>query len=128
MIIKTIVVGMLETNCYIVGDDSSKDVFIIDPGADFKKIKNIIDTDGLKPKAIINTHGHGDHIGANARFDLPLWIHRLDAGFLEDPSKNLSITFGRQMITKTADRFLEDGDILKIGRYSLKVIQNKLLI
>ena len=122
MIIKTIVVGMLETNCYIVGDDSSKDVFIIDPGADFKKIKNIIDTDGLKPKAIINTHGHGDHIGANARFDLPLWIHRLDAGFLEDPSKNLSITFGRQMIPYSADRCLEDGDILKIGRYSLKVI------
>ena len=39
MIIKTIVVGQLETNCYVVGDEITKDAFIIDPGDDFGKIK-----------------------------------------------------------------------------------------
>ncbi len=122
MIIKTVVVGMMEANCYIAGDESTKEIFIIDPGGDYKKIKKIIDTDGLKPLAVINTHGHGDHIGADGNFNLPVWIHRLDADFLQDPSKNLSGNFGFLLKTKAASRLLEDGDVLNIGRYGLEVI------
>ena len=122
MIIKTIVVGMMEANCYIVGDDSTKEAFIIDPGGDYKKIKKVIDTDGLEPKAVINTHGHGDHVGADGEFDLPIWIHRLDAEFLQDPSKNLSGAFGFLLKTKSASRLLEDGDILNIGKHALEVM------
>lgn len=120
--IKTIVVGMMEANCYIVGDDATKEAFIIDPGGDYKKIKKVINEKGLEPKAVINTHGHGDHIGANGEFELPIWLHRLDAGFLQDPSKNLSGAFGFLLKTKSASRLLEDGDILKIGKYALEVI------
>ena len=122
MLIKKIVVGMMEVNCYIVGDSSTKEVFIIDPGGDYKKIKKIIDADSLRPRAIINTHGHGDHIGANEVFDIPVWIHQLDADFLQDPSKNLSGAFGFLLKTKPASRILEDGDILNIGKHSLEVI------
>lgn len=122
MYIETIVVGMMEANCYIVGDKSTKEVFIIDPGADYKKIKNIIDRDNLKPKAVINTHGHGDHIGADSEFNLPIWIHRLDAEFLQDPSKNLSGMLGFLLKTKKAKRLLKDKDILKIGNVKLKVL------
>lgn len=122
MIIKKIVVGMLEVNCYIVGDDCTKEVFIIDPGGDPRDIKKIIDKDGLKPKAIINTHGHGDHIAADGDFDLPIWIHKLDAEFLQDVSKNLSGAYGLLLTTRPAARLLEEGDILKIGRYDLQVI------
>lgn len=122
MLIKTIVVGSLETNCYIAGDEVSKEVFIIDPGGDYRKIKDVIDRDGLKSVAIINTHGHGDHIGANNRFGIPAWIHRLDAEFLQDPSKNLSVTFGFSLKTEPAKRLLEQGDILNIGKYNLEVI------
>jgi len=122
MIIKTIVVGMMEANCYIVGDASTKEAFIIDPGGDYKKIKKVIDADGLRPKAVINTHGHGDHIGADGEFGLPIWIHRLDAEFLQDTSKNLSGAFGFLLKTKSASRLLEDGDILNIGRYALEVM------
>ena len=122
MYIKTLIVGMMEANCYIVGDESTKEVFIVDPGGDYKKIKKIIDADGLRPQAVINTHGHGDHIGADGEFGLPVWIHRLDAEFLQDPSKNLSGAFGFLLKTKKATRLLEDGDILKIGQHSLEVI------
>ncbi len=122
MLIKKIVVGHLESNCYLVGDEEAKDIFIIDPGEDYKAIKNAIDKAGLKPKVVINTHGHGDHIGVNEKFNIPVWIHSLDADFLTDPSKNLSGAFGFLLKTKTASRLLEDGDILNIGKYNLEVI------
>ena len=122
MFIKRIVVGPMESNCYLFGDEATKEIFVIDPGGDYKEIKSVIDKDGLKPKAVINTHGHGDHIGANKEFGIPVWIHRLDADFLIDSSKNLSGAFGFFIKTKTASRLLEDGDILNIGKYSLEVI------
>ena len=122
MLIKKIVVGPLESNCYLFGDETTKEIFVIDPGGDYREIKSVIDKDCLKPKAVINTHGHGDHIGANKEFNVPVWIHRLDADFLMDPSKNLSGAFGFLLKTKTASRLLEDGDVLNIGKYSLEVI------
>ncbi|MFC1509634.1 MBL fold metallo-hydrolase [Candidatus Omnitrophota bacterium] len=122
MLIETVVVGMMEANCYIVGDEDTKEVFIIDPGGDYGKIKKIIDKFGLKPQVVINTHGHGDHIGADGNWNLPIWIHRLDADFLQDPSKNLSGAFGFLLKTKAAARSLEEGDLLKIGKYTLEVI------
>lgn len=122
MIIKMVVAGLLEANCYLVGDEKTKEIFIIDPGGDYKKIKGIIDEGGLKPKAVINTHGHGDHIAANKEFGIPVWIHRLDADFLTDPSKNLSGALGFFLKTNPASRLLENKDILKIGRYALEVI------
>ena len=122
MLIKKIVVGMLEANCYIVGDESTKEVFIIDPGGDYERIKKEIDENGLKPLAVINTHGHGDHIAADGEFDLPIWIHPIDAEFLNDPSMNLSYQFGDSLRIKKASRLLEDKDILNIGKYTLEII------
>ncbi|MFH1479562.1 MAG: MBL fold metallo-hydrolase [Candidatus Omnitrophota bacterium] len=122
MLIKKIVVGAIETNCYIAGDEDTKEVFIIDPGGDYKKIKELIDKNSLKPKAIINTHGHGDHILANKDLKLPIWIHRDDADFLSDPSKNMSLMMGGFLSAGHASRLLGEGDILKIGKYSLEVI------
>ncbi|MDP2921791.1 MAG: MBL fold metallo-hydrolase [Candidatus Omnitrophota bacterium] len=122
MLIETIVAGPLETNCYLAGDEDTKEIFIIDPGGDFQKIKAVIDKSCLKPKAVINTHGHGDHIGANKEFGIPVWIHSLDADFLTDPSKNLSGAFGFLLKTRPASKILKHGDILNIGRYTLEVI------
>jgi len=122
MIIETVVAGVMEANCYVVGDSSTKEAFIIDPGGDYKKIKKLIDKEGLKVLSVINTHGHGDHIGANSKWGAPVWIHRLDADFLQDSSKNLSGIFGFLLKTKPASRLLEDGDLLKMGSHALTVI------
>ena len=122
MLIETLAVGFMEANCYIVGDESTREVFIVDPGADYGKIKRVIDANKLKPLAVINTHGHGDHIGADSEWNLPIWIHRLDADFLQDSSKNLSGAFGFLLKTKAATRLLEDKDNLKIGSHTLEVI------
>jgi len=122
VLIKAVVAGPLDSNCYLAGDEKSKEIFIIDPGGGYKKIKGVIDKNGLKPKAVIDTHGHADHIGANKEFGIPVWIHRLDADFLADPAKNLSGALGFFLRMDKASRLLEDGDMLDIGRYKLEVI------
>lgn len=122
VMLKRFVVGPLGTNCYLVWDAATKEACLIDPGSNPKAIKTFIAKEGLDVKFIINTHGHGDHIGANASFGLPIFIHKLEADFLTDPGKNLSRIFMAGIISPGADRLLEDGDILKLGELELKVL------
>ena len=121
--IKQIVVGLLETNCYIFADLDAKEAALIDPGSNGDDaIKPEIEKHNLTLKCIINTHGHGDHISSNKKFKAPIYIHRLDADFLGNSSLNLSATFGITIKSPPASRLLEDGDIIEIGRFNLKVI------
>lgn len=121
-ILKKIVVGNMRANCYIFGDSRTREVFIIDPGGEYQKIKALLDKNTFKVKAIINTHGHIDHISANRYFDFPIWIHKDDAAFLGDSSKNLSSLVGFNLKSPTAARLLKEGDVLKVGDLLLEVI------
>jgi glyoxylase-like metal-dependent hydrolase (beta-lactamase superfamily II) len=67
---RTLVVGDLETNCYLVWDEDTKECFIIDPADDGVGISEEITSLGLQPVAILLTHGHFDH--AMAALDLKL--------------------------------------------------------
>lgn len=77
--------GAYETNCYILSANEGE--FIIDPGVNaYEFVKIHI----KKPLAILNTHGHFDHIWDNAKlrkeFKIPIYIHKNDAFFLQtDP-------------------------------------------
>lgn len=122
MILKHIVVGITEANCYLFGDAQTKEIAIIDPGADADKIKECIEQNSYLPRFIINTHGHIDHIGANDKFNLPIFIHKDDVSFLDDPSKNLSLWMGSSYKSPAPSRLLEDGDEIKIGNLILEVI------
>ncbi|MEW6556263.1 MAG: MBL fold metallo-hydrolase [Elusimicrobiota bacterium] len=62
-----LIVGCLETNCYIVFDDKTRDAVIIDPGDEAEKILAVIEKTKLNPLKIINTHSHPDHTGANEK-------------------------------------------------------------
>jgi len=64
MLIKTLPVGQLETNCYIVTNEEGLDCVVIDPGDESNTILDYIEANKLKCKAIFVTHGHFDHIGA----------------------------------------------------------------
>ena len=64
MTIKKIVVGPFETNCYLIADSRTKEVVIVDPGAEAEKILSTIKKSDLKAKFILLTHEHPDHAGA----------------------------------------------------------------
>ena len=64
MIIEKLEVGPFAANCYIVGDESTKEGLIIDPGAEARRILKRVKDLELKIKFIVLTHAHGDHIGA----------------------------------------------------------------
>ena len=122
MFLKIFIVGPLAVNAYLLADAVTKEACLIDPGADYKKIKNIIDKNAFNLKFIINTHGHGDHIGSNGSFNVPILIHRLDKDFLTDANKNLSRMFIFSVTSPPATRLLEDGDTLEVGSIRLEVL------
>lgn len=126
MQIKALVTPPLDANCYIVSCEKTNAAVIIDPGGNFRAIMDVISHCELSVKAIINTHGHVDHIGANGELKqvtgAPLLISLADAPMLPDPSGNLSAFFAEQVRSPEADRLLLDGDCVAFGEESLHVI------
>ncbi|MCD5390691.1 MBL fold metallo-hydrolase [candidate division NPL-UPA2 bacterium] len=127
MFIKSMVVGPLEANCYLVTDEETKEAIIIDPGAEGEKIRRLIEKGGLVPAYIVNTHGHIDHIGANGYLkeklkDIKISIHPADAQMLINPLQNLASFAGEVNHSPQADLMLEDGYEINLGKLSLKVI------
>lgn len=122
----TLMVGMIETNCYIAYDETSKEALVIDPGADGKGIMAEIEKLQLKVKFIVNTHGHVDHIGANKYVQeatgAKLLIHMDDAEMLTTPSYNLSSMMGKPITGPAADGALQEGETIKVGSHELKVL------
>lgn len=130
MIIKKITVGPLQVCTYIVYDDSAE-AMIVDPGADPEKIIAFINALKLFPKHAVITHGHGDHIGANASLkeafpELQICVHEKDQDMLPYPAKNLSILAafygGATVRSPLADRTLKEGDTISAGKYIFEVI------
>lgn len=64
MLIKTLPVGQLETNCYVVGNEKTLECVVIDPGDESNTILDYLEDNRLKCVAIMLTHGHFDHVGA----------------------------------------------------------------
>lgn len=126
MILKTLMVGELSSNCYIIGCPDTKVGAVIDPGGDANHILNSATKLGLKVEYIINTHGHIDHIGANAKVKeatgAQLIIHSQDGVMLTDPKLSLASFLGTKVDLLSADRLVEDQDLIKVGNLELKVL------
>jgi hydroxyacylglutathione hydrolase len=125
LIVKMLCVGLLQTNCYIVGCEDTKEAAIIDPGGDAKLILAEVKRLGLKIKYVINTHGHFDHTLANKEVvkatKASLAIHSADAPMLTMGGG--AFFFG--IIGKAsppADMILEEGQALTLGNIELKVL------
>ena len=108
--LRRLVVGYLQANCYIMGDERTGEGVVIDPGDEAFRIEQEIEGLGLDIRYILLTHGHFDHVEAAyevRRFThAPVLIHPADAeGLRFDP-----------------DGYLTEGDQLPFGRYVIEVI------
>lgn len=121
MKIYKVVVGELATNCYIVSSDK-ENAFVIDPGDDVGKIKEVIAKNKLHVRFIVNTHGHIDHIRGNADLGLPLYVHEKEADMVSNPAKNLMSAFFGTFKPVVPERLLKDGDTVALDELEFKVI------
>jgi hydroxyacylglutathione hydrolase len=125
--IATIVSAPFSENSYIAQLEDRKDCLIVDPGLEPAKILDYLDAESLTPAAILNTHGHADHIAGNAALkerwpDVPLAIGFGDSPALGDPRLNLSAGFGLRLISPAADILLREGDIYRAAGFELEVL------
>lgn len=121
MDIKTLIVGTMQENCYIVSHPNTKEAVIIDPGDEADVILYNVRMDGLQVKYILLTHGHHDHIGAVAEIkkatNALVAIHADDQELLTDSSKNLG-----EFALEPADILLNNNDVINFGDYHMRVI------
>lgn len=125
MRIKRLIVGQLQTNCYLLID--GLEALIIDPGDDSDYIQRVISDEEVKPKKIVATHGHYDHILAVAElklcFKIPFLMHKEDKFLLKRMSASASRFSGvRTGLTPKVDNYIKEGDSLSINHQSLTTI------
>ena len=126
MIIKSLTVGPIMANCYILGCEKTGAAIVVDPGDDVDKILLILAEAKLKVKYIINTHGHFDHVGGNMKLKettgADILIHADDAPMLNH-LQEAAASFGLSSDNSPApDRLLKDGDSISCGSIMLEVL------
>lgn len=126
IIVEKYQLGMVRTNCYLIYNDETKQVIIVDPADNANTIKQFIKEKKLSVEAILLTHGHFDHIlAANELHDtyhVPIMAHENEKQILEDPSLNLSIGMGGEPCIVKADHYLKDNAILELLHTKIKVL------
>jgi len=128
VIVETFPVGMLQCNCTVLGDPVSKEAIVVDPGDEVDKVLAVLRKHGLTCKAILNTHTHIDHVGANHALreqtgakvmlheaDLPLYDNlKIQAewmgGMVQAPPRG------------TVDEHVHQGDVVKAGALAAEVL------
>ena len=125
MEIKTIRVGQLQTNCYLVWNEDSPSCFIIDPGDDADFITTEILQLKLKPQAILLTHGHYDHCLAclelKLNFDIPIYLDPQD-NFLYQKAARSAGHWSSSKVTLKQPSTIPYPKEIKLGNTTLKVI------
>lgn len=126
MIFETLVVGPLGVNCFIAGCAETREVIVVDPGADPERIRALVDSLGVTVKYIVNTHGHFDHVGGNGKVreatGAKLLVSEADTPFLSRAAKSAA-TYGLSAENSPApDAFLTDGMVLTVGKEAFTAI------
>ncbi|HEX3147498.1 MAG TPA: MBL fold metallo-hydrolase [Gemmataceae bacterium] len=124
--IQTIVSLPFSENTYVAWLPGHNDCVVIDPGTEPDAILAFLKEQGLTPAAILNTHGHSDHIAGNADLkqaypDAPLAIGVGDAPMLTDANLNLSATYGFDLVSPPADQLLHEGDNVLFAGLTLDI-------
>ena len=126
MIFQYLEAGPLLVNCYIIGDEPTREAVVVDPGGDADRILALLEENQLRLAKIINTHCHFDHTGGNAELaratGAAVWIHPAEKDLLTGMS-GMALSFGiRAEQSPAAQGFLQEGDLVQVGAIGLEVL------
>jgi glyoxylase-like metal-dependent hydrolase (beta-lactamase superfamily II) len=120
------VLGPISTNCYLLACNKTKEAAIIDPAEEDNAIFDKIEDENYSLKYVINTHGHFDHIGGNKilkeKYCAKILIHRSDENMIINPQLYCSFKIGNTYNSPPADKYLEDGMVIKIGEIEISIL------
>ncbi|MHB8902063.1 MAG: MBL fold metallo-hydrolase [Thermoguttaceae bacterium] len=124
--VRVVVSAAFQQNTYVVWRPGRRDCLVIDPGLDPDEILACLEEEKLVPAAILNTHGHSDHIAGNGALkmnwpDCPLVIGKDEVEKLSDPKQNLSAMFGAHLVSPPANHTVGDDDTYSAAGFDLKV-------
>lgn len=118
-------VGILGTNCYLVINEETREMVIIDPGGYPKKLAEHIKEEGMKPAAVLLTHGHFDHImGIDPileEYSIPVYVHEDDEDAMKDARLNQSRSYTAGY-TFSDSNYVKDGEKLELAGFTFEVI------
>jgi len=126
--IEQLILGDLETNCYLVSDPQSGQVLIIDPADSADFITQKILDQQLQPVGILLTHGHFDHVlgllELKLNFPIPILIHQADIFLLAKAQASARHWLKREVDpVPLADVFIKDKDLIEIGNFQLQIME-----
>ena len=122
--IRCLVLGELETNCWLVSDGAGGPLVVIDPAGEPERLLTEVGSRAVA--AVVLTHGHFDHLGAAtallASTTAPLLVHEYDAWAVTSAEGNGGAVFGFDATAPEPDRLLADGDVIEAGDLRLSVL------
>jgi hydroxyacylglutathione hydrolase len=131
MIVETLVVGLIQTNCYVIAEESTREGAIVDPGGDADQILGVVDRLQLQVKYVANTHAHFDHTLANGQVMRGLGERqKTPPSLVTHPAAAPLLTQGGgarwfgipSMPSPEPDLLVNDGDVLPLGHLSFQVL------
>ena len=119
MHIKTLTVGPIETNCYVVSDEETQECAVIDPGDESGTILDYLESNNLKCRCILLTHAHFDHVGAVSE----LMAETGAALYMSEQDNGVPIGSGNEcFLAPEGTKFYKDGDTVAVSSLSFRVL------
>ena len=119
------VVGMVQTNCYVVANTATNECIVIDPGASGEILAEKIRAANYTPAAVLLTHGHFDHVAAaetvSKDFGVLIYAHEAEEDTLKSPEKNVGWMLGTNE-SYYADVYLKDEEEIELAGLKIKVL------
>jgi hydroxyacylglutathione hydrolase len=119
LIVEWVVVPPFMENAYVIGEETTREALLVDPGGEVAKLAGLVKKLRLTPKAIFCTHAHIDHAAgaaeAQKRFPVPFLMHAADKSWLDSLTAQSALFGFPRSEPPTMERWLEDGEELSLG-------------
>src|SRR5215469_6221234 len=127
MIHEILPVGLLQCNCSVFGDESTREALVVDPGDEIESILGIVRKHGLAVKAIVITHAHIDHIGGAAKLKqstgAPVYMNENDTELRDQMDVQAAWLRVSAPERTEIDTPAREGDVLRLGSAEFHVLE-----